>query len=225
MAVAVEGQLYFTTPVLAPHLRDWAAMKRADHVILLDGSLWSRKGRSHRFAINMLGKKQWLALHADTQHWKGRSLHDLHWDPKNVDSMIQQWSKSLEPSYKTSYGFDELGPEWERFWLDAPSDLMECILAHGRWLANWLGLHDITQKWVRASMLEESTFQEAWFRKDVWMESGTTAYSPQPPNRTSMPAWTEPVYRQRWDPNVGDCSSLDLLFEEGPEVWRIVDQL
>lgn len=225
MARSLEGQLYFTTPILAPHLRDWAAMKAADHVIILDTWSWSRKGRSHRMAVNVQGQKHWMALQGESSQWKGKTIRELQWEKATMAPMMESWVKSLEPSYKSSYGFDEYWPEWLQFWNNAPGTLVECALAHGEWMAHWLGLEDLPKKWILASSLEDVIFQEAWFREDSWMETGTAAYAPQPPNRTSLPAWTEPRYRQRWEPHVEDCSSLDLLFELGPEAWRIIDQL
>ncbi|RPF80846.1 MAG: hypothetical protein CBC65_003625 [Rhodothermaceae bacterium TMED105] len=225
MAHSLEGQLYFTTPILAPHLRDWAAMKAADHVIILDTWSWSRKGRSHRMAVNVQGQKQWLGLQGEPTQWKGKTIQGLQWEKETIDSMTKTWFKSLEPSYKSGYGFDELWPEWLNFWHQAPHTLVECTLEHGVWMAQWLGLQELSQKWLLASALEDRVFQEAWFRVDVWMEPKTAAYAPQPPNRTPLPTWTEPRYRQRWEPYVEDCSGLDLLFEWGPESWRIIDKL
>ena len=85
MAHSLEGQLYFTTPILAPHPRDWAAMNAADHVIILDTWSWSRKVRSHRMSVNVQGQKQSLGLQVEPTHSKGKTIRCLQWVKETID--------------------------------------------------------------------------------------------------------------------------------------------
>jgi hypothetical protein len=237
------------TPSFAPDLRDLAAMMASSRIILDDGLTWSRKGRITRARIRMGDAAGWLHIGIHPAD-RSRSLREARTDPD--ERWIDVFSRTLQTFYRGSFYYEEYGP-WLLDHVEGcrgtreGRPLMPLLMGMRAFLLKTLHLEDLITKQVllsdigkvhhgRGAAVDPGEAEEGaeavvdpWKRSDmrashVLMEAGCRTYMKPHPAATDLP-FVHPVYRQHAGGFMAGCSLLDLLFEMGPESWKVIDAL
>lgn len=214
-------------PGFAPNLYDLAVMMRADLIVLQDLERWSRKSRVHRAAIRTPDGRQYISIPIRTEDRK-RAIRDVRID--HDSEWTGQMIKSLRFNYRNSIYFDhyepevvhdiERGREYEY--------LLPYILFLRHRLFRFLEL-DLEEREVLATDLDTyepdpDKLAQLLNADRLYQEHNSRHYQRQAASR-SEPDFVHPVYRQHFDGFERDCSLYDLLFQFGPESFRILDQI
>lgn len=214
-------------PLFAPNLYDLAVMMRADLVVLQDLERWSRKGRVHRAAIRTPDGVQYITIPVRTEDRK-KAIRDVRID--HDSGWASQMIKSLRYNYRNSIYFDHYEPE-------IVADIeqgreYEYLLPYALFLRyrlfSFLEL-ELKEREVLSSDLDhydtdpDSLAQH--LKADIlYQEHNSRHYQRQAVGRRE-PEFTHPVYRQHFEGFEACCSLYDLLFQYGPESFRILDQI
>lgn len=213
-------------PTFCPNLYDLACMLQADEVLVQDCEEWSRKCRVHRAKIRTPGGIQWINIPVRTEDRskpinKIRINHEtLWWEPI---------LKALKYNYRNSIYFDFYEPEITADFQKARNYtyLMPFSLYLRRRVFTYLQLsipHKLASEvsWYDSNpdLLAEKTGAEA-----ILHEHKSRHYMRQATRYFREPDFTHPKYRQHFPGFEPHCCLLDLLFQFGPESFKITDQL
>jgi hypothetical protein len=215
-------------PAFAPNLYDLAAMLQADRVVLQDAEPWSRKGRVHRALIRAPEGTQYINIPVRTEDRKKR-INEVRIDQES--DWITPLLRSLKFNYRNSLYFDFYEPEIAADFNEGRSYeyLLPFVLHLRRRLFRFLELEDLLHKEVLAGDLDGYTSDPDQFAAQMsadrlFQEHGSRHYQRQAGMRTD-PVFTHPEYRQHFDGFEPWCCLYDLLFQYGPESFRITDTL
>jgi len=214
-------------PAFAPNLYDLACILQSDRVVLDDLNRWSRKYRVHRALIRTPESTQYVSVPVVKED-KKKAIYKVRID--HSTDWIQDFLKSLEYNYRNSIYYDYYEHEMAadvkeagnfEFLADA------ALFLRGR-LFTYLEL-DLHQKEERLSEIcaDCESVEEFIARENIsviFQDHDSRHYQKQLPQKRE-PEFEHPVYRQHFPGFVPWCSLYDLLFQYGPESFRIIDQL
>ncbi len=218
-------KLALLLPQFAPNLYDLAAMLQADRIILQDTEEWSRKSRVHRAQIRTSGGTQWINIPVKTEDRKKpvnqvRIDHDRDW--------INPLLRSIEYNYRNSIYYDFYEPEIKADWESAAAHeyLQPFVLFIQKRLFRFM---DLSVEYTPAGKLDDYTPNPNAFAEDfnadiLFQEYDSRHYQRQARERTN-PEFTHPTYHQHFEGFEPWCCILDILFQFGPETFRIIDKL
>lgn len=217
--------LVLLLPQLAPNLYDLAAMLKADRIILQDVEKWSRKSRVHRAQIRTPQGTQWINIPLRTKDRK-KAIKDVHID--HSKDWITPLLRTLKYNYRNSIYFDFYEPEIAADFQSAKefTSLMKFVLFIQSRL---LGFMDITINYDLASNVPQYTsnpdlLAERLGADRLIQEHDSRHYQRQGKNTTSV-SLQHPRYHQHFEGFEPGCSILDILFQFGPESFKIIEQL
>ena len=214
-------------PVLIPNLHDLAVMLAADLVVLQDNEPWSRKGRVHRAKIRTPEDSQYLNVPVRTEDRKKpinkvRIDHSRKWIPEIL--------RALEFNYRNSVYYDFYEPEIRADFESAKEHeyLLQFVFYLRDRVIRFLEV-EINADVLYSSELKNYDPDPDQFAKNLnadiyYQEPGARHYQRQGENRSDLP-FKHPVYRQHFEGFEPDCCLLDLLFQYGPESFRVIDEL
>lgn len=218
-------KLALLTPQFAPNLYDLAAMLQADRVVLQDVERWSRKSRVHRAQIRTPEGTQWINIPILTEDRK-KAIRDVRID--HSEDWITPLLRSIKYNYRNSIYFDFYEPEIVADFKSSTDYkyLMHFVLYIQKRL---LGFMDISIDYEFASQFENYSSDPDQFAKNLgadtlYQEHDSRHYQRQAEMKTE-PDFQHPEYRQHFDGFEPWCCILDLLFQFGPESFKIVDKL
>lgn len=216
-------KLALLQPTFAPNLYDLAAMMQADRTVLQDLERWSRKGRVHRAVIRTPGGTQYINIPVRTEDRKKiirevRIDHDRDW--------ISPILHSLTCNYRNSLYYDFYEPEIRSDFTEGENFdyLLPFVLFLRHRLFRFLEL-DIRDREVLSSDLPDYTpdpdrLAAELSAETLFQEHDSRHYQRQGEQRTD-PDFTHPRYRQHFGGFEPWCSLYDILFQFGPESFRI----
>ena len=218
-------KLALILPQFAPNLHDLAAMVQADRVILQDIEKWSRKSRVHRGKIRTPNGTQWINIPVRTEDRKKvirkvRINHNENW--------ITPLLRTLEYNYRNSIYYDFYEPEI-RADFNAASQytyLMDFVLFIQRRLLTFM---DINIKYDLASTVPGYTSDPDRLAtrlqaNHLFQEHDSRHYQRQAIHSSNW-HFTHPRYHQHFEGFEPWCCLLDILFQFGPESFKIVEEL
>jgi hypothetical protein len=218
-------KLALLLPQFAPNLYDLAAMLQADRIVLQDVEQWSRKSRVHRAQIRTPEGTQWINIPIPTDDRK-KAIKDVRID--HSEDWITPLLRSIKYNYRNSIYFDFYEPEIVADFKSSTDYkyLMPFILYIQKRL---LGFMDISFDYEFASQFENYSSDPDKFAKSLgadtlFQEHDSRHYQRQAKMKTE-PDFEHPEYRQHFDGFEPWCSILDVLFQFGPESFKIVDKL
>ncbi|MEX0822854.1 MAG: WbqC family protein [Balneolaceae bacterium] len=220
-------RLAILQPTLIPNLYDLTAMLAADKVVLQDSEKWSRKGRTHRAKIRTPEGTQWLNVPVRTEDRK-KQIRDVRID--HNEDWIEQVLRSIEYNYRNSVYYDFYEPEIRSDWQSAKQYefLMPFVLSMRDRIFEYLEI-EIPSKVLLSSEMpgyhsDPDRLAEEMEVKEYYQEQDAQHYQRQGKNKTALP-FTHPVYRQHFEGFEPDCCLLDLLFQYGPESFKVIEEL
>jgi hypothetical protein len=220
-------KLALLQPVLVPNLHDLAVLIQADKVVLQNTERWSRKGRVHRAMIRTPDGTQYINVPVRTEDRKKR-ICDVRIDQE------QEWItpilRALKFNYRNSLYFDfyeaEIHADMEEGYnFDY---LMQFALHLRSRLYRYLEL-DLAEKETLSSELDcyrsdPDELANLMSADTLFQEHDSRHYQRQARMR-SEPDFKHPVYRQHFEGFEPYCCLYDLLFQFGPECFRIIEEL
>ncbi|MEX2368310.1 MAG: WbqC family protein, partial [Balneolaceae bacterium] len=214
-------------PAFAPNLYDLAAILQADEVILQDTEPWSRKSRVHRALIRSPEGTQYLNIPVRTEDRK-KKIRDIRIDQS--DNWILPILRAMKYNYRNSLYFDFYEPEIQAdFEYGRECEYLLPFVLHLRYrLFRFLEL-DIQKKEKLSHDLPEYTSDPDVLARELgadtlFQEHHSRHYQRQAELRTH-PDFDHPVYRQHFEGFEPWCCLYDLLFQFGPESFRVIDPL
>ncbi|MDX1617785.1 MAG: WbqC family protein [Balneolaceae bacterium] len=212
-------------PQFAPNLYDLAIMLQADRVLLLDLEQWSRKSRVHRAQIRTPGGTQWINIPVRTGDRKKpirevRIDHDEEW--------ITPLLRSLEYNYRNSIYYDFYEPEIRaEFEGAAEYEYLQPFVLHLQ--RRLLRFMELEIEWEPASGLDRYSsdpdeLAEMLGADILYQEHESRHYLRQAEGKQE-PDFEHPSYHQHFEGFEPWCCILDLLFQFGPESFRIVEMV
>jgi len=219
-------KLAILQPVLIPDLLDLALMKAADLVVIQDCEQWSRKGRTHRALIRAPEGTQYLNIPVVTEDRK-KQARDVRID--HTTNWIEAILRPLRYNYRNSVYYDFYEPEIQADFLEAENYeyLMEFALYLRGRIFQYLEFEQEAET-VFGSELEEyhsdpDKLAKALGADSYFQEHDSRHYQRQGKGRADA-GFKHPVYRQHFDGFEPWCCLLDLLFQYGPESFRVIDE-
>ena len=214
-------------PVLIPTLHDLATILVSHTVVLQDTERWSRKGRVHRAKIRTPEGIQYLNVPVRTEDRKKaicevRIDHSQPWIPGVL--------RAIEFNYRNSVYYDFYEPEIRADFHSGRDEefLLPFVLNLRKRLFQFFEI-EITANIILASSLPEYDPEPDRLAKKLnadiyYQEPDARHYQRQGKHKSELP-FRHPVYRQHFEGFEPDCCLLDLLFQYGPESFRIIDEL
>lgn len=200
-------------------------MLAADKVVLQDSEKWSRKGRTHRAKIRTPEGTQWLNVPVRTEDRK-KQIRDIRID--HTENWIEQVLRSIEYNYRNSVYYDFYEPEIRSDWQSAEQYefLMPFALSLRNRIFEYLEV-EITSEVLFSSEMpgyhsDPDRLAEQMQAKEYYQEQDAQHYQRQGKNQRKLP-FTHPVYRQHFEGFEPDCCLMDLLFQYGPESFRVIE--
>ncbi len=213
-------------PQFAPNLYDLAAMLRADRIILQDVEQWSRKSRIHRAQIRVPNGTQWINIPIRTQDRK-KAVNKVRMD--HSEDWVTPLLRTIEYNYRNSIYYDfyepEIKPDFESAY--EFEYLMDFVLYIQQRLFRFM---DISIDYELASNVPEydsnpDLLMERLDADALIQEHDSRHYLRQAENHPNGLGINHPQYHQHFEGFEAGCSMLDVLFQFGPESFRITDQL
>jgi hypothetical protein len=214
-------------PVLVPDLHDLALMFVSDVIVYQNSEPWSRKGRTHRALIRTPDGTDYLNIPVMSKDRK-KPIRDVRID--HSGKWIETWLRSLEFNYRNSVYYDFYEPEIRA---DIESGhqfelLLDFSLFLRRRIFQFLEIEIPAKVLYSGSMEKYSSDPDqlaASLGADIYyQEHDARHYQRQGENR-SEPAFKHPEYRQHFEGFEPYCCLLDLLFQYGPESFRVISHL
>lgn len=214
-------------PTLGPNLYDLAVMIRSDRVILQDLEAWSRKGRVHRARIRTPEGTGYIHIPVRTED-RSKAICDVRID--HQEEWITPLLKTLTYNYRNSLYFDFYEPEIRADFQSGRDAeyLLPFLLYLRKRLFRFLEL-DLTNKEMLSSDLSvyepDPDKLAGEMGVDLMYQEHRSRHYQRQARMRSEPDFIHPVYRQHFSGFEPWCSLYDLLFQYGPENFRITDRL
>ena len=218
-------------PSLFPDVSWIRNLLTSDFLVIQDHLPFSRKSRVHRGKIRTPDGTQWIHIPIHPED-RNESLYLCRLDLQS-DWLTPLW-RSIEFNYRNSIYFD--------FYEDEILAVMQDVTkattfaeAHRILFSTWISLLEIDEpKFVySSSKLNQVTsdkpdpldfISEIESAGLIIRESQSKNYQP-PIHRSVEIQKPLPSYHQHFDGFEPNCCVLDLLFQNGPESWRILEEL
>lgn len=212
-------------PQFAPNLYDLAIMLQADRIIFQDCETWSRKSRVHRAKIRTPKGTQWINIPIRTEDRK-KAIHEVRID--HDEDWIAPLLRSVKYNYRNSIYYDFYEPEIKADFESAReyTHLMPFILYLQKRLLRFM---DISIEYELASEVQSFSSNPDKLAKEMHVdtllqEHDSRHYQRQAEMKTELD-FNHPTYHQHFEGFEPWCCLLDVLFQFGPESFRITDKL
>jgi hypothetical protein len=212
------------TPFFAPTLHDLAIMlatlrESFPRILLADTLIFSRKSRVHRAQIRTNNGTTWVQLPIHPEDKKAK-LNEARIDSE------KNWVKLLIQTLETAYGgspyYEEYMPWFEDILHQAPgAPFLQITQQFRHRIFEFLHLPELKTAEVYWSSLNSTEQKEA---NPLLQEPESKNYMPQIAKNPIFP-FQHPEYSQHFGGFIPGLCLLDLLFEVGPESWKVIDEL
>lgn len=218
-------KLAILQPTMIPNLHDLAILLNCDFSVLQDTETWSRKSRVHRAKIRTPEGTQYINIPVVTED-RDKPIRNVRID--HSEKWIEPLLRALEFNYRNSVYYDFYEPEIRSDFESA--DEYEYLLDFNLYLRSrifrFLEMENLPET-ILSSTLDKYDSDPDQLAKNLdagqyFQEPGARHYQRQGKNRSKL-KFTHPVYRQHFDGFEPDCCLLDLLFQYGPESFRVID--
>jgi len=214
-------------PSLVPDLHDLAIMFNSDTILCQDSEQWSRKGRTHRALIRTPEGTDYISVPVLTSDKKKpinrvRIDHSADWIPQVL--------RTLEYNYRNSVYYNFYEPEIRadveqgfQFGL-----LLDFSLFLRRRIFQYLEISPHSDVIFTSTMSRYDSDPDVTAKKlgadQYFQEHDARHYQRQGENRSEL-SFEHPVYRQHFPGFEPYCCLYDLLFQYGPESFKILDKI
>src|SRR6056297_757682 len=214
-------------PILVPDLHDLAIMFKSDCILYQDSEQWSRKGRTHRALIRTPGGTDYISVPVVTSD-KKKPINQVRID--HSEDWVSQILRTLEFNYRNSVYYDFYEPEIrsdleQGFQFEA---LLDFSLFLRRRIFQYMEISPPADIIFSSSTSGYHSNPDATAKKlgasQYFQEHDARHYQRQGENRSEI-SFTHPFYRQHFPGFEPYCCLYDLLFQYGPESFKILDEI
>ena len=214
-------------PILVPDLHDLAIMFKSDCILYQDSEQWSRKGRTHRALIRTPGGTDYISVPVVTSD-KKKPINQVRID--HSEDWISQILRTLEFNYRNSVYYDFYEPEIRSdlekgFQFEV---LLDFSLFLRRRIFQYLEISPHADIIFSSAMSGYHSNPDAMAKKlgagQYFQEHDARHYQRQGENRSEI-SFKHPFYRQHFPGFEPYCCLYDLLFQYGPESFKILDEI
>jgi len=220
-------RLAILQPVLIPDLHDLALIKNSDLVVLQDSEPWSRKGRTHRAKLRTPDGWQYINVPVVTDD-RDKPIREVKID--HSENWIKPTLNAFEYNYRNSVYYDFYEPEIRADFEKAEDFrlLIEFCLYLRKRIFKYLELENLPEEIFSGEMklydsdpdrLAQNLGADIYFQ-----EHDSRHYMRQGKNKSEI-NFSHPEYRQHFEGFEPYCCLLDLLFQFGPESFRVIEKL
>jgi hypothetical protein len=212
-------------PQFSPNLYDLAIMLQADRIIMQNTEHWSRKSRVHRAQIRTPEGTQWINIPVRTEDRK-KPINRVRIDHRQ--DWITPLLRTLEYNYRNSIYYDFYEPEIKADFESAKDYeyLQPFVLYIQKRLFQFM---DIQVDFTLASELDNYTSDPDELAErlgaDILFQEFDSRHYQRQGNMKSDPNFSHPTYHQHFKGFEPWCCILDVLFQLGPESFRIIDNI
>lgn len=214
-------------PSLVPDLHDLAIMFNSDTTLCQDSEQWSRKGRTHRALIRTPEGTDYISVPVLTSD-KKKPINRVRID--HSTDWIPQILRTLEFNYRNSVYYDFYEPEIRadieqgfQFGL-----LLDFSLFLRRRIFQYLEISPHSDFIFSSAMTGYDSNPDVTANKlsadPYYQEHDARHYQRQGEHRAELP-FSHPVYRQHFPGFEPYCCLYDLLFQYGPESFKVIDNI
>lgn len=224
-----------TVAIHQPECLPWLGfvdkIRQSDIFVLLDSVQFEKNYFQNRNRIRTAAGVQWLTVPVLTKGQFGQAINDVR--IRTAEPWQRRHCRGLALSYGRAPFFDRYFPAMSRIYEQAWELLADFNVAVIDWLARAFGYE---RRFVLASSLSvEGKSSELLARLCVALDAGVYLsgvsgrdYLDETPFREAGIAvryqeFRHPVYRQCYEPFIPQMSSLDLLFNVGPEAPAVLE--
>ncbi|HLR31521.1 MAG TPA: WbqC family protein [Fodinibius sp.] len=212
-------------PQFAPNLYNLAAMLQADRTILQDVEQWSRKSSVHRAKIRVPGGTQWINIPVCTEDRK-KAIREVRID--HSEDWINPLLRTIEYNYRNSIYYDFYEPEIRADFRSAEKYryLVDFVLYMQKRLLRFmdLSINFELSSGITGYTSDPDLLVRRLGSDTLFQEHEGRHYQRQARGKTD-PVFTHPRYHQHFKGFKPWCSILDVLFQLGPESFRVTDRL
>lgn len=215
-------QLAILQPSFIPDLNYIAVLKKADKIIYSKHDRWSRKGRTHRFRIRTADGPLWISLPIKTEDRK-KAISQVRIDVHSDPSWLSKTMKTIAQSYRNSIYFDHYEAEFEEIVFKSLE--FEFLIDSITYMNSQLW--DLLEWQPESSKIVFEDENEEFIQRSetIFWEYRGTSFQQQFMEKAEVPLEKHPIYKQHFGGFEPDCCLLDVLFELGPEWYRVWDEL
>jgi len=220
-------KLAILQPVLVPDLHDLATMLSADQIVYQDSEQWSRKGRTHRALIRTPEGTDYIYIPVMTKD-KKKPIHEVRID--HGRNWVEPMLRALKFNYSNSVYYDFYEPEI-RADIEMGHNfeyLLDFSLFLKKRLLQFLELEIPADIQFSSGMKEYTSdpdeLADRLEAEVYYQEHDARHYQRQGQNQSELP-FKHPEYRQHFEGFEPYCCLYDLLFQYGPESFRVFDEL
>lgn len=225
---SIEQSLFL--PSAAPRLIDLALMVQSRRIVIAEHVEWSRKSRVHRLQFRDAQGSFWLHFPA-TPTDRGRPINTVRLEPRPQQGHTgsTEWSTAWMTALRTAYSGSRYFEEYEiplmrLLQTDHGPDLLALLTALRHQIFSWLHLEEVIAREESTGQLQQSEWT-SWMTQQHWVSEPHSETFFRPPVHRIHVTCVVPYYWQHFQPFIPDCCALDLLFEHGPESWRVIEQM
>ncbi|MGF1670638.1 MAG: WbqC family protein [Balneolaceae bacterium] len=220
-------KLALLLPGFAPNLYDLACALQADKVVLIDNEPWSRKSRVHRALIRTPDGTQYINIPVRTDD-RNKPVNRVRID--HSSDWLTPLLRSIAFNYRNALYFDFYEPEITAdFKLAGEYEYLLPFTLYLRYrLFRFLDL-SLKEKESQASKIDKydpdpDKFAKAMKASALYQEHDSRHYMRQA-GMKSEPKFSHSEYHQHFEGFKPWCCAFDLLFQMGPESFRVLDRL
>lgn len=218
-------KLALLLPQFAPNLYDLAVMLQADQIILQDVEQWSRKSRTHRAQVRTPEGSQWINIPILTAD-RDKPINQVRIDHR--EDWITPLLRTIEYNYRNSIYYDFYEPEIKADFESANE--YKYLQSFNLYIQQRLfQFMDIRVDYTLASRLNNYTSNPDQLAKQMdadilYQEYDSRHYQRQAKMKSEL-EFDHPTYHQHFEGFEPYCCILDVLFQFGPESFRITDKM
>jgi hypothetical protein len=203
----------------APNIHDLKAMASSDCTWLLGGDRWSRKGRSHRAAIQNAEHLQWAGIPIRTED-KKKMISQVRIDGRT------DWTIPFLNAIKHSYSN---APFYDFYWREFEALILKASQVKYLWDFNQMVLPELLEFISYHHLLERMEYisgEVDWslLHKFDYCVQEHASHTYMTPIRTASSSYDATLsYGEHHKSFFDQLSIIDLLFEVGPESFKVLD--
>lgn len=219
-------------PEFLPWLGFMDKIRQCDVFVLLDSVQYEKNYFQNRNKIRTAWGSAWLTIPVLTKGLFGQTIRDIR--IQNEEKWRRKHCQGIRQHYQAAPFFDKYFPGLEALYVQSWDLLAEFNIAVISWVANAFGL---SRRFVRSSELT-LTGKRSELLVNICIALGAEFYLSGVSGRgyldehlfadAGIPVryqnFNHPVYRQCYEPFLPNMSSVDLLFNTGPDSLKALTE-
>jgi hypothetical protein len=223
-----------TATIHQPEFLPWLGwidkVRQCDVFVLLDSVQYEKNYFQNRNRIRSANGSTWLTVPVLTKGFFGQTIRDVK--IQNDETWRRKHVQSIKQNYSSAPFFDRYFPDLQNIYEAATDNLAELNIAAIEWIVGAFGLKS---KFIRSSQLGV-TGKRSELLANLCLAVGASRYLSGISGKDYLdPSYfhsaqvivqyqefNHPIYKQCYEPFMPQMSSIDLLFNAGPQALQVL---